>query len=234
MIKGLIFDYGGTLDTRGDHWAHIIRRAYDDEAVTLPEQAFRDAYVHAERTLARERHILPEHNFLDLMERKIAIEMQWLVSEGFVAEAVAADKAPKIARLCYDFARTCVGEAKPVLDVLAEHFPMVLVSNFYGNVESVLRDFGLDRYFSHIVESAVVGVRKPDPAIFGLGVEALGLQPDEVLVIGDSYRKDILPARSLGCHTAWIKGRGWTADEDAQTDPCQIPSLAALPALLHC
>ena len=105
---------------------------------------------------------------------------------------------------------------------------MVLVSNFYGNVDEVLRDFDIRRYFVGVIESAVVGVRKPDPRIFQLGVVALGMAPDEVLVVGDSLRKDILPARSLRCHTAWIKGRGWTPDEDTATDPAQIPSLAAL------
>ncbi|MGN1252333.1 MAG: HAD family hydrolase, partial [Muribaculaceae bacterium] len=86
------------------------------------------------------------------------------------------------------------------------------------------------RYFKGVIESAVVGVRKPDPAIFMLGVVALGLKPEEVLVVGDSLRKDILPARSIGCHTAWIKGRGWDAAEDAAADPAQIPGLSALTA----
>ena len=103
---------------------------------------------------------------------------------------------------------------------------MVLVSNFYGNVESVLTDFDVRRYFRTIVESAVVGVRKPDPKIFALGVEALGMQPEEVLVVGDSYRKDIVPAESLGCKVLWLKGKGWTADEDAQMHPCIIPRLS--------
>ena len=103
---------------------------------------------------------------------------------------------------------------------------MVLVSNFYGNVEAVLSDFDLRRYFQAIIESAVVGVRKPDPRIFQLGVDALGLKPSQVLVIGDSLRKDILPARSIGCRTAWIKGKGWTADEDAATDPAEIKKLS--------
>ena len=102
---------------------------------------------------------------------------------------------------------------------------MVLVSNFYGNVESVLADFDLRRYFRDIIESAVVGVRKPDPKIFRLGVDALGLKPEEVLVIGDSYKKDIVPAESIGCHVAWIKGKGWTADEDAQMHPNIIKNL---------
>ena len=52
---------------------------------------------------------------------------------------------------------------------------------FLENVETVLADFDLRKYFKSIVESAVVGVRKPDPRIFSLGVEALGLQPENVL-----------------------------------------------------
>ena len=101
----------------------------------------------------------------------------------------------------------------------------MLVSNFYGNVESVLADFNLRHYFKAIIESAVVGIRKPDPRIFALGVEALALNPQEVLVIGDSYKKDIVPAETLGCQVAWIKGKGWTADEDAVTHPCIITKL---------
>ena len=103
---------------------------------------------------------------------------------------------------------------------------MVLVSNFYGNVESVLADFNLRHYFKEIIESAVVGVRKPDPQIFRLGVDALGLEPCNVLVIGDSYKKDIVPAESIGCRVLWLKGKGWTADEDAQMHPNIIKKLA--------
>ena len=54
-----------------------------------------------------------------------------------------------------------------------------------------------------------MGVKKPDPAIFQLGVEALDLPAEHVLVVGDSITKDILPAKSLGCTTAWMKGVEW-------------------------
>lgn len=74
-------------------------------------------------------------------------------------------------------------------------------------METVLKDFGIDGYFKKIIESAVVGVRKPDPKIFTLGVEALGFKPEEVLVFGDSYSKDIIPAEKAGCQVMWIKGR---------------------------
>ncbi len=94
---------------------------------------------------------------------------------------------------------------------------MVLVSNFYGNINTVLRDAGLDGYFRKVIESAAVGVRKPNPAIFALGVCALDVPSSKVLVVGDSYTKDIVPAKALGCHAVWIKGRQWetmTCDEN--------------------
>lgn len=224
-IAGIIFDYGGTIDSRGVHWSEVIWDAYLAAGAKIDKDDFRNAYVHAERELARARHILPHHNFLDLLEIKMQIETAWLVKNGMMSTADADRLAPEIGRLCYKAARECVEEARPVLDRLAAHYPMVLVSNFYGNVEAVLTDFDLRRYFNAIIESAVVGVRKPDPAIFELGVKALGLQPEQVLVVGDSYKKDILPARSLGCVTAWLKGKGWTTDEDAITDPSIVISL---------
>lgn len=227
-IKGIIFDYGGTIDSRGVHWSEIIWDGYREAGIDVSKEQFRDAYVYAERELARTRHILPHHNFLDLLRIKMQIELQWLADAGLIDTASIPALGEAVAQYCYRSARECVEEARPVLEALYARYPMVLVSNFYGNVEAVLADFDLRRYFQAIIESAVVGVRKPDPAIFALGVEALGLKPGEVLVVGDSLRKDILPAESLGCHTAWIKGKGWTAEEDAATHPSVIKKLSDL------
>lgn len=230
-IKGIIFDYGGTIDSRGVHWSEIIWDGYREAGIDVSKEDFRDAYVYAERELARTRHILPHHNFHDLLLIKMRIELQQLVDNGKIPADGMEEKAISVARYCYDSARRCVEEARPVLESLSSRFPLVLVSNFYGNVESVLADFDLRRYFRSIIESAVVGVRKPDPRIFRLGVEALGLRPEEVLVIGDSYKKDIIPAESIGCQVLWIKGKGWTADEDAVTHPNIIKTLSEITEL---
>ena len=228
MIKGIIFDYGGTLDSGADHWSHIIRQGWEKAGLNFDNESFRQAYVHAERQLAKERIIMPGDNFHQLMLKKVRIELQWLVENGLLDAETADVKCPVIARYCYDYARQCIENARPILASLADAFPMILVSNFYGNIDEVLRDFNIRQFFRGIIESAVVGVRKPDPRIFMLGVVALGYQPNEVLVVGDSLTKDILPARSIGCHTAWLKGRGWSADEDEATDPAQIPNLTTL------
>lgn len=233
IIKGIIFDYGGTIDSRGVHWSEVIWDGYQAVGVPVDKPTFREAYVFAERELARTRHILPHHTFADLLLIKMRIELQWLADQSNLPADAVELWAKPVADYCYDAAKNSIADARPVLDALYERYPMVLVSNFYGNVESVLEDFDLRRYFRSIIESAVVGVRKPDPQIFRLGVDALGLRPEEVLVVGDSYKKDIVPAESLGCHVAWLKGKGWTADEDAQMHPSIIASLSELLTLAN-
>ena len=233
MIKGIIFDYGGTIDSRGVHWSEVIWDGYQVAKVPVTKEQFRDSYVIAERELARVRHIMPNDNFHDLLLKKMRIELQDLVNNGHLHSDNIEPMAQQVAQYCYDAARSSIEEARPVLEELSQRYPMMLVSNFYGNVDSVLRDFDLRKYFKGVIESAVVGVRKPNPVIFKLGVDVLEMEPDEVLVVGDSLKKDILPAESLGCHTLWLKGKGWTADEDAQTHPGTIKSLNEVLQLLN-
>lgn len=210
MIRGYIFDYGGTLDTGGNHWGKVIWHAYERVGVPVDEALYREAYVHGERTLGRNPIIQPDFTFRQTLEQKIRLQLDFIES-----------KCPEVTRAKYGelllddlYTRTCeeTTRSRNALLQLHERFPMVLVSNFYGNIATVLSEFLLDGIFQQIVESAVVGIRKPDPRIFTLGVEALDLAPSDVVVVGDSIDKDIIPARQAGCHTVWFKGEGWTSD----------------------
>ncbi|WP_028907705.1 HAD family hydrolase [Xylanibacter ruminicola] len=215
MIKGYIFDYGGTLDTGGQHWGKVIWHAYERQQVPVSEEAFREAYVHAERTLGKNPIIQPDFTFYKTIETKIRIQLEYLQEKNDVSSV-----SYYLKKLTDDlYAITCreTAKSREVLLQLKQQYPMVLVSNFYGNIATVLKEFKLDGIFDTIIESAVVGVRKPDPQIFTLGVEALGMQPDEVVVVGDSMDKDIIPAGKAGCHTVWFKGEGWTNDPVDET-----------------
>jgi putative hydrolase of the HAD superfamily len=232
-INGLIFDYGATIDSNGKHWAEVLWEAYLAAEVPISKAQFRDAYIYGERYLAKHPVIEPTDNFQILLHKKIDCEL------NFLAEQVILPKNEKITSFslqitnqCYNFARSTVANAIPTLRKLVAQYPMVLVSNFYGNIEAVLNDFGLDTLFQSIVESAVVNVRKPDPAIFALGVKALGLNPDEVVVVGDSYRKDIAPAQSLGCQTIWLKGPGWDEEVPDKQPDALISDFKELESLL--
>ena len=220
MIKGIIFDYGGTLDSRGVHWSEVLWQGYQQAGVPIDKETFRTAYVEGERALARERIILPQDNFHTLLLKKVALEICYLPEQP--AGSLRDKWVDEIAAYCDNAARSCINEARSMLETLHERYPMMLVSNFYGNIDEVLRDYGIRDLFKGIIESAVVGVRKPNPTLFRLGVDALELNADEVLVVGDSLRKDIEPAEKLGCHVLWLKGKGWTAEEDQQTHPNTI------------
>lgn len=216
-IKGIIFDYGGTLDTDSLHWSEVLWMGYQHTGIPVTKEEFRKAYVFAERELARLPYIKPEHTFLDLLKTKVDIELSALESDGAKSPAQHEDEKEQIVWFCYNYVLKNLEKTRPVLEQLKQHYPIVLVSNFYGNLNAVLKDFELDRFFDSVIESAVVGVRKPDPEIFTLGVKELGLLPEEVVVIGDSLSKDIIPATTIGCKSVWISGKGWDADEPKES-----------------
>jgi len=205
MIKGILIDFGGTIDSDGIHWFDQFRDAYALVA-DIPEPLLWDAYVHTERTLGRNPIIGPDYTFCKTLQTKIALQTENLQLHGITVTA-----QDTILDTCYNKVVKHISTvSKPVLERLSAQYPMVLVTNFYGNMHTVLKEFGLDHLFKDVVESAVVGVRKPDPEIFRLGVAALGLEPAETVMIGDSPDKDIIPAQSIGCHTIMLQGKSWS------------------------
>jgi putative hydrolase of the HAD superfamily len=83
--------------------------------------------------------------------------------------------------------------------------PIGVVSNAAGQIESVLRRFGVCQVGDGdgvpviiIVDSTIVGVAKPDPAIFSFALEVLDVKAENVAYVGDSYANDVVGARSAG------------------------------------
>jgi putative hydrolase of the HAD superfamily len=233
-IHGILFDYGATIDSNGLHWAEALWQGYQAAGVPVGKEAFRLAYIYGERYLARNRVILPDYTFLQTLRAKIDIQLGWLLDEGGISAGLPiAQYAAAVADHCYAFAGDCIMRARRLIAALSEHYPLVLVSNFYGNINSVLREFELDGLFRSVVESSVVGVRKPDPAIFAIGVERLGLKPEETLVVGDSWTKDICPAAGIGCQTVWLRGRGWEPEPAEATADLVIDDFSELKILIE-
>jgi putative hydrolase of the HAD superfamily len=212
--KGIIFDYGGTIDSNGKHWAEVLWDAYVDNQVPVTKEDFRAAYVYGERYLATHPVIQPGDTFQKVLLAKTDLQINFLIEKKTLTKnRKSLQYSLAISNQCYNFVCSVLKNTIPVLQNLSNRYPLVLVSNFYGNLETVLKDFGVDLYFKVIIESAVVKLRKPDPAIFELGIKALGFQPEEVAIVGDSYEKDIVPARTLGCRTIWLKGPAWEEEE---------------------
>lgn len=226
-VKGLLFDYGGTIDTNGVHWGEVIWTAYRRHNVSVTREAFRDAYVCVERTLGKQPVIRPEHTFREVLHIKLKLQFEALnIKEKSLAL--------KIAEACYADTSKTILRSSEILNDLKAYYPMILVSNFYGNLRTVLEEFELTGFFHQVIESAGTGIRKPDPAIYESGIKALGLRPEETAIIGDSYKNDIHPANLLGCPSIWLKGKGWDDKDEAIEHPCIIKDFSELKTrLIH-
>jgi putative hydrolase of the HAD superfamily len=207
--EGLIFDYGATIDTNGKHWFEVLWDAYVANNVPVSRLEFKEAYIYGERYMGLHPVVRPDNTFMEVLLTKTELQLKWLKEQKFLPlNFNFKNYSFVISNQCYNFVVAVLEKTRPVLKKLALRYPMVLVSNFYGNIETVLKDFGLYTCFDGLIESAVVGIRKPNPELFMLGVKALRLIPGNVAVIGDSYEKDIFPAQSIGCRTVWLKGAG--------------------------
>ena len=236
-IKGLLFDYGGTLDTKACHWSYILWKGYIKACIPISEMQFREAYVYGERALGRLPIIIQSDTFRDVLSKKVQQEFSYLRESRLwnPSEDEALSKLNIVVVFCYEYASGCIETSCRILQKLQQKYRMALVSNFYGNICSVLRDFGLYSFFEAVIESAVVGKRKPDPAIWKMGIDSLNLRPEEICVIGDSMKKDIIPAKSLGCNVVWLKGKEWdsnNSEEVGQSEINAIGDISQLPMLL--
>ena len=210
-----IFDYGGTLDTNGIHWYNIFKEQHLKHNPQLCEDTIRQAYIYAEQMMDRTKAIDENFTFRQVLEQKINMQCLYLINKEATYNV---NYKTMMVDECYNLAHRNTENAQHLLKELQKHHKLAIVSNFYGNLSTVLKDFGLLAYFETVIESNHVGVSKPDKEIFKMAIEKLGLKPESCTVVGDSYQKDIIPAKALGCHTIWLNGKGWNAnshDNDA-------------------
>jgi HAD superfamily hydrolase (TIGR01509 family) len=90
-------------------------------------------------------------------------------------------------------------DAHPVLNALCQAgLPLAAVANAEGRLGQELSEAGLDRYFASVVDSALLGVEKPDPRIYLAACEQLRVSPAECWFVGDGLINDVLGAEAAG------------------------------------
>jgi putative hydrolase of the HAD superfamily len=78
-----------------------------------------------------------------------------------------------------------------------------VVSNIGWDLRPVFREHGLDRYVGAYVLSYEHGIQKPDPRLFATACDALGIAPEDTLMVGDDRRADG-GAAALGCAVHFV------------------------------
>lgn len=95
-------------------------------------------------------------------------------------------------------------DAADVLGALRERGIAVgVVSNIGWDLRPVFREHGLDAYVGTYALSYEHGIPKPDPRLFAIACSALGVAPDDTLMVGDDRRADA-GAAALGCTVHFV------------------------------
>jgi putative hydrolase of the HAD superfamily len=182
---GLILDYGGVLTT--DVFASF--RAFCD-AEGLSPDTVRDRFRSD-----------PEAR--DLLAALETGELEAAEFEPRLAALLEVESERLIARL---FGGMAPDEAMldGVRELRAGGTPTVLLSNSWGDALGYDRAL-LDELFDGWVISSEVGLRKPDPAVYELAAERVGVPPHACVFV-DDLPGNLKPARALGMATVLHRG----------------------------
>lgn len=209
-MKSILFDYGGTLDSDGSTWLERFHPIYKECGINVPKERFDRAFYDSDDDL-------PEKFSLDGLDLEQTLRLQVrAVLQDLAPERV--DLADRIAGRFAADSRAHFRRLAPVLKRLAQRYRLGVVSNFYGNLDGILRAEGLIELFSVVADSGVLGVTKPDPEIFLHAARALDSRPEECVMVGDSVPRDMKGAAGIGMKKALVctraevpaAGQDWT------------------------
>ncbi|MCX8037596.1 MAG: HAD family hydrolase [Candidatus Sumerlaeia bacterium] len=103
----------------------------------------------------------------------------------------------------------------PMIEALREEgFRLGVISNGTPGVARCLEFAGITERVEFVLVSALVGWEKPAAEIFAMGLQAVGLQPGEVVFVGDHYEADIVGARQAGMQAVLIDREGRASEND--------------------
>ena len=174
MFKGIIFDYGGVLDT-GKGFMHFCER-YAEKFNKTPEEL--NTIIKKYWRLARTEKI-PSSEFWEGISRELSCDRDYFESlmKGF----------PVVDQ-----------EAMDLVKSLKNNYKLALLSNHIRDwLEEIVKDNKLDQIFDVIMASYEFGLEKPNIPIYEEVVEKLELEPEECVFI-DDQENNIPPAREIG------------------------------------
>ena len=239
-VRAVVFDIGGVFLI--PHHERL-RPAMIDAGVDVPpdEDAFHRAHhvgVHAIAQAVRADTLPPVEASLEMWEIYDDVYFRAVgVAEADLPTAAAARRRQREAGVsdvwCFPL-RTNIAAFHRIASERPD-LERAIVSNNDGSAEQQLLDHGVCQVGSGplpavelVVDSGVVGVAKPDPAIFDDVVDALDTPPEEMLYVGDTYQSDVLGARAAGLQVVQLDPYGLHHDYDHP----RVPDVEALAQLL--
>lgn len=194
-LAAVLLDYGGTLDGDAQHWFDHFVRLYAAAGATVAYPALKEAFYAADAALPRMPDIA-SHGLDRMVRTHVALQLRHLARQDPALAERLTSAFVADTRAAWD-------RNRPLLGRLARRFRLGVVSNSYGNMPALLAEAALAP-FEVVLDSALVGLAKPDPALYELAAARLALPPGAILHVGDSWERDVVPAHAVGMRTAWL------------------------------
>jgi FMN phosphatase YigB (HAD superfamily) len=137
-----------------------------------------------------------------------------------------------VARFVKPVRDTARANAQLLAGLKSRGLQLGVVSNGCGNVDRLCEDLGYASSLSIVVDSRRVGLYKPDPGIYVYAAARLGLPPSSIMMVGDSFDRDVRPAKAIGLQTAWLEGPAGRDCPDRSLADVSLRALADLPEVL--
>ena len=121
--------------------------------------------------------------------------------------------------------------APNILRFLSDKHELGIIANQTNGLRERLEKFGIFQYFTYVISSWDIQVMKPDTRIYEYALKTAKCLPHEAIMIGDRIDNDIVPAKSVGMRTVWIKqgfGRLQTPLSEKDTPDYTIENLSEL------
>lgn len=209
-MKSLLFDYGGTLDADGTAWRKRFYPIYKEYGLNFSWNRFDRAFYDSDDDLPA-RHALRSLDLEQTVRLQVGDALSLLAPES-------ADLVEPITRRFAADSRRHFAKLRPTLERLGKRYRLGVVSNFYGNLEGILRAEGLRDLFAVVADSGTLGMIKPEPGIFLHAAKAVDAAPEDCVMIGDSIKRDMAGAAGVGMKKALVSaaieapaaGQDWT------------------------
>jgi FMN hydrolase / 5-amino-6-(5-phospho-D-ribitylamino)uracil phosphatase len=200
-VKFVFLDFGGCIDAPGIHTRTLFWDAFREElGLPAEERArFQEAYTKADQRMMEtgEAKSLGLREFNRHNARLLCAENGYPLKGGEAA-------GDRVTRLMDGY----LAESRDALNALKEQLPLGVISNFTGNLEVIMAEFGLRPLFHSVTESFYAGAAKPDLSIFRQALATQSCAPGECVYVGDNPVNDIAPAKALGMKAVLIHPPG--------------------------
>jgi len=100
---------------------------------------------------------------------------------------------------------TLFPDVAPILEKLKVKYKIALLSNTECFSIKEFKEKGFGKYFDYTAFSCEIGLLKPDPKVFRLVLDKLGVKGDEAVMVGDNYQDDVLAAEKVGMRAILLK-----------------------------